>query len=61
MTTAYSRERELLVLVSLLVSWMLANADRIAMTIAIIPITQEFRLDAQSAGYVLSAFLLGGG
>jgi ACS family hexuronate transporter-like MFS transporter len=56
MTTAYSRERELLVLVSLLFSWMLANADRIAMTIAIIPITQEFRLDAQSAGYVLSAF-----
>jgi MFS transporter, ACS family, hexuronate transporter len=56
MTTAYSRERKLLVLVSLLFSWMLANADRIAMTIAIIPITQEFRLDAQSAGYVLSAF-----
>jgi len=51
-----SRARKLFILISLLFSWMLANADRIAMTIAIIPITKEFGLDAKSAGYVLSAF-----
>jgi ACS family hexuronate transporter-like MFS transporter len=51
-----SRARKLFILISLLFAWMLANADRIAMTIAIIPITKEFGLDAKSAGYVLSAF-----
>jgi len=56
MQTEYSRSRKIFILVSLLFSWMLANADRIAMTIAIIPITNEFGLDAKSAGYVLSAF-----
>ncbi len=54
--TVYSPARKLFILASLLLSWMLANADRIAMTIAIIPISKEFGLDAQSSGYVLSAF-----
>jgi MFS transporter, ACS family, hexuronate transporter len=55
-TAGYSRGRKIFLLVTMLLSWMLANADRIAMTIAIIPITKELALDAKSAGYVLSAF-----
>jgi MFS transporter, ACS family, hexuronate transporter len=56
MKIGYSASRKLFILASLLFSWILANADRIAMTISIIPISKEFGLDSKSAGYVLSAF-----
>lgn len=52
----YSGKRKAFVLVMLLVSWILANADRMAMSISIIPISKDFNLDAQSAGLLLSAF-----
>ncbi|MBN3726011.1 MFS transporter [Burkholderia sp. Ac-20379] len=52
----YSTARKLFLVGMLLLSWMLANADRIAMSISIVPITQDFHLDARSAGLLLSAF-----
>jgi MFS transporter, ACS family, hexuronate transporter len=52
----YSGSRKAFLLVMLLASWVLANADRMAMSISIVPITQDFNLDARSAGLVLSAF-----
>ena len=58
LSTSYSRSRKTFVLVMLFLSWILANADRIAMSISIVPITQEFALDARSAGLLLSAFYL---
>lgn len=54
----YGRGQKVFVLVTLLVSWILANADRMAMSVAIIPITQEFALDAKAAGLVLGAFYI---
>ncbi len=53
---AYSPARKAFLLVMLLPSWILANADHMAMSISIVPITRDFNLDAQSAGLVLSAF-----
>jgi ACS family hexuronate transporter-like MFS transporter len=52
----YSPLRKTAVLVILLLSWILANADRVAMSIAIIPIRHEFQLNASMAGLVLSSF-----
>lgn len=54
--THYSRPRKIILLVVLLAAWVLANADRIAMSISIVPMTKEFSLDAREAGFVLSAF-----
>jgi len=55
-TTHYSDLRKVLLLVSLLAAWVLANADRIAMSLSIIPMRGEFGLDAREAGLVLSSF-----
>lgn len=55
-TALYGRRQKIFVLVTLLFSWILANADRMAMSISIIPITKEFALDAQAAGMVLGSF-----
>ncbi|SDV50247.1 Sugar phosphate permease [Chitinasiproducens palmae] len=55
-TTDYSRTRKIVLLVMLLTAWVLANADRVAMSISIVPITGEFALDAREAGLVLSSF-----
>lgn len=55
-TAIYSGKRKAFVLVMLLVSWILANADRMAMSISIVPISKDFNLDARSAGLLLSAF-----
>jgi MFS transporter, ACS family, hexuronate transporter len=55
-TTYYSNTRKVLLLVSLLAAWVLANADRIAMSISIIPMRGEFGLGAREAGLVLSSF-----
>lgn len=54
----YSRGQKVFVLITLLLSWILANADRMAMSVSIIPITKEFALDAQSAGMVLGSFYI---
>ncbi|WP_231941416.1 hypothetical protein [Burkholderia sp. PAMC 28687] len=54
--TNYPGKRKAFVLVMLLISWILANADRMAMSISIVPISKDFNLDAQSAGLLLSAF-----
>jgi ACS family hexuronate transporter-like MFS transporter len=54
----YGRNQKIFVLVTLLFSWILANADRMAMSISIIPITKEFALDAQGAGMVLGSFYI---
>lgn len=56
--SAYGRRQKVFVLITLLVSWILANADRMAMSVAIIPITQEFSLDAKAAGLVLGSFYI---
>jgi ACS family hexuronate transporter-like MFS transporter len=55
-STPYSAARKTFLLIMLLASWILANADRMAMSISIVPITRDFNLDARSAGLVLSAF-----
>ncbi|RDK05391.1 MFS transporter [Cupriavidus lacunae] len=55
-TTHYSGTRKVVLLIALLAAWVLANADRIAMTISIIPMRTEFSLDAREAGLVLSSF-----
>lgn len=55
-TVHYSTVRKIILLVTLLAAWVLANADRIAMTISIVPIRGEFALDAKQAGLVLSSF-----
>jgi len=52
----YGRKQKIFVLVTLLFSWILANADRMAMSVSIIPITKEFGLDAGAAGMVLGSF-----
>ncbi|MCW5297878.1 MFS transporter [Herbaspirillum lusitanum] len=54
----YGRGQKIFVLVTLLFSWILANADRMAMSVSIIPITKEFALDAQAAGLVLGSFYI---
>lgn len=52
----YSSTRKVVLLIALLAAWILANADRIAMSLSIIPIREEFALDARQAGLVLSSF-----
>lgn len=54
--TNYSGKRKAFVLAMLLISWILANADRMAMSISIVPISKEFNLDARAGGLLLSAF-----
>lgn len=55
---AYSGPRKTFLLITLLLSWMLANADRVAMSVSIIPITREFSLGPEAAGLLLSAFYI---
>jgi MFS family permease len=55
---AYSRGRKIFLLVTLLLSWILANADRVAMSISIVPMSKEFGLGPEAAGMALSAFYL---
>lgn len=52
----YSRPRKTFLLGRLLLSWILGNADRMAMSMSVVPIQNEFNLDARSAGLLLSAF-----
>lgn len=55
-TALYSGPRKAFLLVMLLLAWILANADRVAMSVSIVPISQDFNLDASKAGLLLSAF-----
>ncbi|CAB3810460.1 MFS transporter [Paraburkholderia fynbosensis] len=52
----YSAPRKIILLVVLLAAWVLANADRIAMSISIIPMSKEFSLNPGQVGFVLSSF-----
>ena len=52
----YSSGRKFAVLAILLLSWILANADRQAMSISIVPIAKEFGLSPEGSGWVLSSF-----
>lgn len=52
----YSSGRKFAVLTILLLSWILANADRQAMSISILPIAKEFGLSPEGSGWVLSSF-----
>ncbi|EJN28535.1 sugar phosphate permease [Pseudomonas sp. GM78] len=51
-----SKTQKLICLSALFLAWAVGYADRIVMSTAIIPIGQEFALDARQAGMVLSAF-----
>ncbi|WP_103308662.1 MULTISPECIES: MFS transporter [unclassified Pseudomonas] len=53
-----SRAKKTIVLAALFLAWAVGYADRIVMSLAIIPVSKEFALDAQQAGMVLSAFYL---
>lgn len=44
---------------TLFLGWLIASMDRAVMSIAIIPLTEEFGLSASSTGVILSAFFLG--
>lgn len=57
-TTHYSSTRKVVLLIALVVAWMLGHADRIAMSISIIPMSAEFSLNAREAGFVLSSFYI---
>ncbi|WP_051516883.1 MFS transporter [Herbaspirillum sp. RV1423] len=57
-STRYGRGQKIFVLITLLFSWILANADRMAMSVSIIPISKEFELDARAAGMVLGSFYI---
>ncbi|KGC41241.1 MFS transporter [Burkholderia pseudomallei] len=52
-------KRKYLVLGSLFVAWIMSYTDRVAFTVAIIPISREFGLTTPQAGYLLSAFYAG--
>lgn len=58
MVARYGHRQKIFVLVTLLFSWILANADRMAMSISIIPISKEFALDAKAAGMLLGSFYI---
>ncbi|MFM0441573.1 MFS transporter [Paraburkholderia strydomiana] len=48
--------RKVALIAVIFVAWVVAYADRIVMSTAVIPIAQEFRLNDQERGYVLGAF-----
>ena len=56
MEPGFSRWQKAFCLSGLFLAWAVGYADRILMSTAIIPITQEFALDARQAGVLLSAF-----
>ena len=54
----HSRTQKNIILASLFVAWIVAYADRVAMSISIVPMAKELSLDAEMAGYALGAFYL---
>jgi len=54
----HSRTQKNIILASLFVAWIVAYADRVAMSISIVPMAKELSLDAEMAGYALGAVYL---
>jgi MFS family permease len=54
--SGFSRSQKIASLSGLFLAWAVGYADRILMSVAIIPIAHEFALDAGQAGLLLSAF-----
>jgi MFS family permease len=55
---AMKSKKRFLVLIILFLSWVLGNFDKIAITVAAIPITKEFSLSPQQMGLIMSSFYL---
>jgi ACS family hexuronate transporter-like MFS transporter len=58
MTAVFTRMQKTVCLSGLFLAWAVGYADRILMSTAIIPISQEFALNARQAGMLLSAFYI---
>ena len=58
MNAAFTRTQKAICLSGLFLAWAVGYADRILMSMAIIPISQEFALNAREAGMLLSAFYI---
>ena len=56
MEPGFSRSQKIACLSGLFLAWAVGYADRILMSVAIIPISHELALDARQAGMLLSAF-----
>jgi len=56
MESGFSRWQKIACLSGLFLAWAVGYADRILMSVAVIPIAHEFSLDAGQAGMLLSAF-----
>ena len=56
MESGFSRWQKIACLSGLFLAWAVGYADRILMSVAVIPIAREFALDAGHAGMLLSAF-----
>ncbi|VVE43750.1 MFS transporter [Pandoraea eparura] len=56
MREGFSRSQKTAVIVSLFLAWAVGYADRILMSVALVPISHEFALTAREAGMLLSAF-----
>lgn len=58
MQSGFSRSQKIASLSGLFLAWAVGYADRILMSVAIVPISHEFALDAGQAGLLLSAFYI---
>src|ERR1700691_6472247 len=56
MESGFSRLQKIACLSGLFLAWAVGYADRILMSVAVIPIAHEFSLGAGQAGMLLSAF-----
>jgi MFS transporter, ACS family, hexuronate transporter len=56
MESGFSRSQKIACLSGLFLAWAVGYADRILMSVAIIPISHELALDTRQAGMLLSAF-----
>ncbi|MFM0239820.1 MFS transporter [Paraburkholderia phytofirmans] len=52
----FSRAQKTAVIAGLFLAWAVGYADRILMSVALVPISKEFMLTAQEGGMLLSAF-----
>ncbi|MBN3804370.1 MFS transporter [Paraburkholderia sp. Ac-20336] len=52
----FSRAQKTAVIAGLFLAWVVGYADRILMSVALVPISHEFALSAREAGMLLSAF-----
>jgi MFS family permease len=56
MESGFSRSQKIACLSGLFLAWAVGYADRILMSVAVIPISHELALDTRQAGMLLSAF-----